>query len=307
MLQKKKKDGIDSKFHQQIKDFQEEIDASSKELETKIVNVQNRISVLKKKDFSILTDDELMELSKLKLELPEFQNKLTQVKSKSVSQYFLHLGPTLSNYYKALETRNYNLPSFQELAKGEGQSENLVQQISQAYHGKTDPLNNYEHSDSQLQYFCVNCHIERELNTNEGLLTCPNCLDSESIVVHTDKPNYNDSPCDNIYFAYQRINHFREKLAKTQQKDGFKIPRPIEDKLCEMFNKIQDPFFKHCPPDKPNFTSYNYVINKCLHIIKHPEYAKYFPLLKSKDNVYKADVIWKKICQELKYPFYPSN
>lgn len=306
-MQKKKKDSIDSKFHQQMKDFQDVIETQCQELEKQIMIINDRIAVLKQKDFSLLTDGELIELSQLKLEYPETQNKLNEMRHKNITQYFLQLGSTLSNYYSALETRNHNLPSFQELAKGEGQSDNLIGQIVQSYHGKTDPLNNYEHNDSQIRYLCANCQIERELNTNDGLLTCPKCLDSESIVVHTDKPSYNDSPCDNIYFAYQRINHFREKLSKIQQRDGFKIPRPIEDKLCEMFNKIQDPFFKHCPPDKPNFTSYNYVINKCLHIIKHPEYAQHFPLLKSKENLYKADVIWKKICLELKFPFYSSN
>ena len=58
--------------------------------------------------------------------------------------------------------------------------------------------------------------------------------------------------------------------------------------------------------EKNNFTSYSYVINKCLNILVKPQYAKYFHLLKSKDKLYQADIIWKKICLDLKWPFYPS-
>jgi len=309
VVPKRKKDSIDSKYHQRLKEF-EESNSDFERLAQEIESKQSRLLELKSKDFAQLTDQELEELTTLKLKIPELENIKTKEKSQeinAITKYYLEVGSTLSDYYQALETKNEDLPSFIEITKGEASSENAVQKISQVYNAKVDPLNHYVNAEASVNNECYDCHVERELNLAEGLLICPQCLNSEAVVVHTDKPSYNDSPCDNIYFSYQRINHLREKLAKRQQKDNFKIPRGIEEKLCEMFHKIQEPFLKHCPADKSNFTSYNYVINKCLHIIKHPEYAKYFPLLKSKDNLYKADMIWKKICQELKLPFIPSH
>lgn len=307
---KKKKDSIDSKYHQQLKEFGEsdfDRDKASSKLDQKRV----RLTLLKSKDFSTLTDLEIEELTTLKLEIPKLESQVDNNdvvnREQNLTKYFLSVGSTLSEYYQALENKSNDLPSFLQITKGEAPTENAVQKISQLYNAKIDPLNHYEVYDTEVTDICPSCFVERDITSVEGLAVCPKCHDSEAFVVHTDKPSYNDSPCDNIYFSYLRINHFREKLAKIQQKDNFKIPRGIEEKLCEMFHKIQEPFIKHCPADKTNFTSYNYVINKCLHIIKHPEYAKHFPLLKSKDNLYKADMIWKKICAELKLPFIPSN
>ncbi len=33
---------------------------------------------------------------------------------------------------------------------------------------------------------------------------------------------------------------------------------------------------------------------------------EYFPLLKSREKLQQQDVIWKKICQELKWQYIPS-
>lgn len=297
---KKKKDTIDSKYHQQLREFQH-LDVNRNQLQEKVIEMTEELSNLKKKDFANLTDEETERITFLKLEIPKIQEQLDNINApRQLTNYYLNVGPTLGNYYQALETKNQDLPSFLEISKGEVNSDNPVQKFSQLYNAQIDPQNNYINEEEEIINNCVECKIPLELNNNEGLLVCPECLNSRPIVIHTDKPSYNDSPCDNIYFSYQRINHFREKLTRIQQRDNFKIPRHVEEKLCEMFLRIQEPFNKHIPADKTNFTSYNFVINKCLHIIGHPEFAKHFPLLKSKENLYKAEIMWKKICQDLK-------
>jgi len=304
---KRHKDTIDSKYHQQLRDFQDS-ESIRKELTTSLENMKKELTILKTKDFSQLSDEETERISIIRLEIPKTQAALDNINiPQQVTNYYLNVGSTLCSYYQALETKNSDLPTFREITRGEATTDNPVQKFSQLYNAQIDPQNHYLNEEEDNCNLCQECNIELEINTNEGLLVCPECLNSEPIVIHTDKPSYNDSPCDNIYFSYQRINHFREKLTRIQQRDNFKIPRHIEEKLCEMFLRIQEPFNKHIPVDKTNFTSYNYVINKCLHIIKHPEFAKHFPLLKSKENLYKADVMWKKICQDLKLPFTPSN
>lgn len=304
---KRHKDTIDSKYHQQLRDFQDS-ESIRKELTTSLENMKKELAILKTKDFSQLSDEETEKISIIRLEIPKTQTALDNINiPQQVTNYYLNVGSTLCSYYQALETKNNDLPTFREITRGEATTDNPVQKFSQLYNAQIDPQNHYLNEDEDNCNLCQECHIELEINTNEGLLVCPECLNSEPIVIHTDKPCYNDSPCDNIYFSYQRINHFREKLTRIQQRDNFKIPRHVEEKLCEMFLRIQEPFNKHIPVDKTNFTSYNYVINKCLHIIKHPEFAKHFPLLKSKENLYKADIMWKKICQDLKLPFTPSN
>jgi hypothetical protein len=79
-----------------------------------------------------------------------------------------------------------------------------------------------------------------------------------------------------------------------------------EEKLLEMFQKIQEPFEKHCPSDRTNMLNYSYILRKLTQILGWTELMDYFPLLKSRSKVYAQDMIWKKICEEADFPFHKS-
>lgn len=81
------------------------------------------------------------------------------------------------------------------------------------------------------------------------------------------------------------------------------MSQSLEDKLRLMFHQIQTPFEKHCPADRKNFLSYSYVLYKFCELLSEDDYLHCFPLLKSKEKLYKQDQIWKKICDELKWEF----
>ena len=41
-------------------------------------------------------------------------------------------------------------------------------------------------------------------------------------------------------------------------------------------------------------------------MINQKEFLTYFPMLKDRDKRIEQDDIWKKICQELNWPFIPT-
>lgn len=84
------------------------------------------------------------------------------------------------------------------------------------------------------------------------------------------------------------------------------LPREVEETIINMFQAMQESFRAHCPASRSNFLSYSYVLNKLFRILKMPEHAKYFNLLKSKDKRREQDIIWKKICKDMGWTFYPS-
>jgi len=84
------------------------------------------------------------------------------------------------------------------------------------------------------------------------------------------------------------------------------IDRKTEDKLKKMFDQIQEPFELHCPPKRINFLSYSYVLHKFCQLLELDDFIKCFPLLKSRPKLRNQDQIWKGICKELKWQFYPS-
>ena len=102
---------------------------------------------------------------------------------------------------------------------------------------------------------------------------------------------------------YEHIPHIINKL------NGIPPPiisRKVEDKLIRMFMEIQIPFYKHCPKDRKNFLSYAYVLHKFCQLLSMDELLIRFPLLKSRQKLYQQDLVWDKICKELRWEFIPS-
>jgi hypothetical protein len=93
----------------------------------------------------------------------------------------------------------------------------------------------------------------------------------------------------------------------------FKNVRPpsmnteLEEKLRNMFNKIQKPFDDNCPTERKNFLSYSYILYKFCELLSEDDFLKCFPLLKSKEKLYKQDQIWKLICKDLQWEFIPTS
>ena len=107
-----------------------------------------------------------------------------------------------------------------------------------------------------------------------------------------------------------KLNEYYEHIAyiisKITGQAAPTINRATEEKLKKMFDKIQEPFEKYCPKDRINFLSYSYVLHKFFQLIELDNYVKCFPLLKSRTKLRIQDEIWKNICDDCKWQFYPS-
>jgi len=107
-----------------------------------------------------------------------------------------------------------------------------------------------------------------------------------------------------------RLNKFYEHVPYiTNILNGIKPPnmsQELEENLRIMFKDIQKPFDDNCPTERKNFLSYSYVLYKFCELLSEDEYLQYFPLLKSKEKLYQQDVIWKRICRDLRWEFIPT-
>ena len=77
--------------------------------------------------------------------------------------------------------------------------------------------------------------------------------------------------------------------------------------MKRIFDAIQVPFEKHKPPNRKNFLSYSYVLYKVCELLSLDDVLPFFPLLKSRANLIKADKVWKGICSECDYEFIPTT
>ena len=95
---------------------------------------------------------------------------------------------------------------------------------------------------------------------------------------------------------------------------GHEAPRfkpEVEAKLETMFMQIAVPFekaVKEVAPERKNFLSYAFVCFKFVQLLPDVDqrWLQSFALLKGRDKLYRQDQIWRHICDQLKWKFYPS-
>lgn len=85
-----------------------------------------------------------------------------------------------------------------------------------------------------------------------------------------------------------------------------RLGEETEEKLRQMFDAVQGPFLRHAPKNRTNFLSYGYVLRKFLEMLGKHEFLQFFPLQKSRDKVWMCEMTWRKICDELGWPFIRS-
>ena len=71
----------------------------------------------------------------------------------------------------------------------------------------------------------------------EGILLCNVCFKHSKYLIENEKPSYKEPPKEVCFYAYKRINHFREILAQFQAKETTQIPDEIIDKIFQQLKK----------------------------------------------------------------------
>jgi len=66
---------------------------------------------------------------------------------------------------------------------------------------------------------------------DEGILICNNCSRSITYLISNEKPSYKEPPKEVCFYAYKRINHFKEILAQFQGKETTQIPPKIIESI----------------------------------------------------------------------------
>lgn len=106
-----------------------------------------------------------------------------------------------------------------------------------------------------------------------------------------------------LHQYYEHIPHIISKISGKQPPT---LSRETEEEIKYMFKAIQEPFQKYCPKERTNFLSYSYVLHKFFQILRLDAFVVYFPLLKSREKLRLQDKLWKNICDDLGWEFYPS-
>ena len=85
---------------------------------------------------------------------------------------------------------------------------------------------------------CKNCNKGELIHIDhDGVLLCNNCFVSIRYLIENDKPSYKEPPKEVCFYAYKRINHFREILAQFQAKETTQIPEQVLENIKNQIKK----------------------------------------------------------------------
>ena len=66
---------------------------------------------------------------------------------------------------------------------------------------------------------------------DEGILMCNSCFRNIPYLIENEKPSYKEPPKEVCFYAYKRINHFKEILAQFQGKETTQIPSEVIENI----------------------------------------------------------------------------
>lgn len=94
-------------------------------------------------------------------------------------------------------------------------------------------------------------------------------------------------------------NHITQILFKVNGVPPLSLTSEQEKQYKMMFLMIQEPYERHRPESRSNFSSYSYILYKFSQLLGYKYVCDSLRLLKSREKIYQLDAIWKKICRDL--------
>lgn len=255
----------------------------------KKLDIQDTIITLKREIKEIKKEKKNYFLDNSKYLFNYFENK------KNISQDN-NKKKIVHNFFKRQDSHD----SFKEENENQ-QNLNIKQYLININQNNID-MNDYIQTNT---YFCKVCQKGELIPVDyDGVCVCNICGNQTLYLMESDKPSYKEPPKEVCFYAYKRINHFREILAQFQAKESTQIESEVLDnikkqikkeriQLCQLtndktkqilknlgYNKYYEhiPFIKHKLGIKPPTMSIdleNILCNLFLEIQK--PYAKFCP------------------------------
>jgi hypothetical protein len=183
--------------------------------------------------------DRIKEINILIKELKDKKNNYFLDNSKYIFEYFenkkniTNIDPNSTS--KPSSSKNqllFNFFKIQNDDKDTNITENRNKNIVQKYLSNIDEtfidMNSFVRSTDVCQH-CFNGELIPL--DDEGVLICNACAVNIPYLIENEKPSYKEPPKEVCFYAYKKINHFKEILAQFQGKETTQIPNDVVDQI----------------------------------------------------------------------------
>jgi len=188
----------------------------------------------------IKSEQSIEEKLELQDKLKEIKKRISKEKKKK-KEYLLQNSKHVFDYFEKkkdltdCKNKKTILHSFFNKNKKEKSTKEDISYI-QKY------LTNVDDSFFDINNYIVKqekCKCSGELISveHEGVLICKKCGSRFEYLVEHEKPSYKEPPKEVCFYAYKRINHFREILAQFQAKETTQIPDEVIDNIKAQIKK----------------------------------------------------------------------
>ena len=220
---------LDNKHNEHIEKFKYDKFTRIPELEQTILDLKQKLKLK-------LPIDEHLNIKDTIRQNRMFINQLKKNKKK----YFLDNSNHIFNYFEEKKNisggKNDNiklLNNFFKIGEDNETKQNIINYTSEY-------LINIDEKFINMENYVVNSSVCQRCNQGElvplefeGVVICdnPNCSKQSMYLIENERPSYKEPPKEVCFYAYKRINHFREILAQFQAKESTQIPEVIIDNI----------------------------------------------------------------------------
>ena len=203
------------------------------EIKTKLLNENDTLSVEQKLDFQ----DKINELTKTIKETKVKKKEYFLDNSHFIFEYFENKKSISDGNTSQKPTNKSKLVNNFFKIKEEVDSEKISQKetnnnIVQKYLSNIDDTFLDVNTFISQTDICKTCHKGELIPLEEeGIMVCNTCSRSIPYLIENEKPSYKEPPKEVCFYAYKRINHFKEILAQFQGKETTQIPHEVIENI----------------------------------------------------------------------------
>jgi hypothetical protein len=181
--------------------------------------------------------------------LRDITAEIKSLKSKKVD-YFLDNSRYIFDYFEnkkdisignVVTNKNKKLESFFKI-NSSADTSNMIESknnnIFQKYLSNIDETFLDINSFLRQTDVCQSCYKGELIPMDdEGVLICNLCFKNVQYLIENEKPSYKEPPKEVCFYAYKKINHFKEILAQFQGKETTQIPAEVIENLKYQIKK----------------------------------------------------------------------
>jgi hypothetical protein len=235
---------LDGKHKEFINEFDKNEFDTIPKLKLERIDLKKKIELLDKTNIDQIMDmkDRIKEIDETIKELKGKKNNYFLDNSKFIFEYFENKkninnidSSSNSSTNKLVSSKNqilFNFFKIQNTNQEENVTENRNKNIVQKYLSNIDEtfidMNSFVRSTDVCQHCFKGELIPLD---DEGVLICNICAVNIPYLIENEKPSYKEPPKEVCFYAYKKINHFKEILAQFQGKETTQIPDDVIDQI----------------------------------------------------------------------------